>query len=324
MINLVYNEQLKLFRKKRLLVIVFIIICLVSLLAYGQYRQMKTAEKQIGSGNWRVQLQEEITDIQNRMNTGGGGSNQALKIRAAQDQYYLDHNINPKAPGAPTFLRLFIENALGLLLPLLVMVAASDIVSSEAGGGTIKLLLTRPVRRWKILLSKYIALLLSTSFIIFCSALFGYLISGAIFGYKGWTLPMLTGFSTRGTTLVTTHAHLIPLWRYLLIEFGLAWFVCAVIGAITLTLSVMIRSTAAVMGIMLAALIAGTILAHLASSWTSAKYLFVINLQLTDYINGTNPPIEGMTLGFSLSVLLAWMAASVACAFAVFCRKDMY
>lgn len=135
---------------------------------------------------------------------------------------------------------------------------------------------------------------------------------------------MLTGFSTHGTTLITTHAILIPLWKYLLIEFGLAWFVCTVVGTITLMLSVIIRSTAAVMGIMLAALITGTILANLASSWTNAKYLFMVNLQLTDYINGTSPPVEGMTLGFSLSVLLVWMTASIVVAFTVFCRKDMY
>ncbi len=35
-----------------------------------------------------------------------------LKIRLQQQQYYLDNDINPMAPGAPTFMRMFIETPL--------------------------------------------------------------------------------------------------------------------------------------------------------------------------------------------------------------------
>lgn len=52
------------------------------------------------------------------------------------------------------------------------------------------------------------------------------------------------------------------------------------------------------MGIMLAALISGAILSNMVSSWHSAKYLFMVNLRLTDYIKGAAPPIEGMRLAF--------------------------
>ncbi len=103
------------------------------------------------------------------------------------------------------------------------MVIAADLVSSEASGGTIKLLLTRPVKRWKILMSKYIAMILSTSFIVFSVAVLSYAISGIVFGYGGWNLPLLTGFSIQGEELNTTGVHLIPQWKYLLIEFGLAF-----------------------------------------------------------------------------------------------------
>lgn len=46
------------------------------------------------------------------------------------------------------------------------MAVASDIVSGERTTGTIKMLLTRPVRRWKVLMSKLIALLMFVSLII--------------------------------------------------------------------------------------------------------------------------------------------------------------
>ncbi|MGE8205906.1 ABC transporter permease subunit [Heyndrickxia sp. NPDC080065] len=324
--NLIYNEQLKLFRKKRLFVIILIVAFLVPIFTYAQYKQVKTTQEKMGTTDWRVQLQQEIVDIQNRLASSRipNDFEKYLRIRLGQQQYYLDHNINPNTPGAPTFMRVFAENSIGLLLPLLVMVVAADLVSSEASGGTIKLLLTRPVKRWKILLSKYIAMLYSISFIVLCVAILAFLISGIVFGYGGWSMPMLTGFSTRGDELITSNVHLIPQWKYILMEFGLVWFVCVVVGSLTFMLSVLLRSTAAVMGIMLSSLIAGAILINMVSSWESAKYLFMVNLQLTNYVNGSSPPIEGMTLGFSMLVLLIWLLLSLVVSFVVFTKRDVY
>ncbi|GER65877.1 ABC transporter permease [Weizmannia acidilactici] len=326
MTKLIYNEQLKLWKKKRILVIILIIACLVPIFTYAQYKESKSLQEKMGTSDWRVQLQKQIVDTQNRLGSASLSDDfkKYLRITLSQEQYYLNHNINPNAPGAPTFMRVFIENAIGLLLPLFVMVAASDIVSSETSRGTIKLLLTRPVKRWKILLSKYIAMLLSVSFILLCTAVLTYAISGIVFGYSGWNLPMLTGFTTKGNELLTTHVHSVPQWSYLLMELGLAWFVCVVAGSLTFMLSVLLRSTAAVMGIMLSSLIAGAILTNMVSAWPSAKYLFMVNLQLTNYVNGSSPPVEGMTLGFSIAVLSVWLVFSLIVSFVVFMKRDVY
>ncbi|WP_019721290.1 ABC transporter permease subunit [Heyndrickxia coagulans] len=326
MIRLIYNEQLKLWKKKRILVIILIIACLVPIFTYAQYKESKALQEKIGTSDWRVQLQKQIVDTQNRLGSASLSDDfkKYLRMTLSQEQYYLNHNINPNAPGAPTFMRVFIENAIGMLLPLFVMVAASDIVSAEAGSGTIKLLLTRPVKRWRILLSKYIAMLLSVSFILLCTAIFTYAISGIVFGYRGWNMPVLTGFTIKGDELLTAHVHAVPQWKYLLMAFGLAWFVCVVSGSLTFMLSVLLRSTAAVMGIMLSSLIAGAILTNMVSAWPSAKYLFMVNLQLTNYLNGTSPPVEGMTLGFSVAVLLVWLFLSLMVSFVVFTKRDVY
>ncbi len=45
------------------------------------------------------------------------------------------------------------------------MIVAIDIVSGERSDGTMKMLLTRPIRRWKILLSKYVTMLFFISLI---------------------------------------------------------------------------------------------------------------------------------------------------------------
>ena len=323
--GLVYNEMLKVVRKRRMLVIFLILLVLIPVFTYAQYRTYKTTTEQMGTSDWRALLQQQIVDTQNRLasNRVPEEWKEFMRLRIQVQQYYLDHDINPSAPGAPTFVRKFVEESISLFLPLLVVVVASDIVSSEYGQGTIKLLLSRPVRRWKILLSKYVALLLVISLILLLTGILAYLISGIVFGYGGWDMPVLTGFQMKGEHLVTDYVHLVPQWKYILMAFGLAWFTCTAVATLSFMVSVLVRSTAASMGIMLAALISGSLLVQLAPSWTSLKYLAFTNLKLTDYLSGAPILIEGMSLPFSLSVLSLWAAAALITAFAVFIRRDV-
>ncbi|UYZ23843.1 ABC transporter permease subunit [Mesobacillus jeotgali] len=326
MINLVRNEMLKIVRKKRILIVAGIIAVLVALFTYSQYREIERRLERFGDVDWRTTLQQQIIDTQNRITSSGISDEwkSELQLRIQQQQYYLDNNVNPMEPGAPSFARVFAEHSINLFLPLMIMVVAADIVSSERSAGTVKLLLTRPVKRWKILMSKYITLILSVSIIVVLFGVLSYLISGLIFGYQGWAAPVMTGFSVEGNELNTSAIQMIPQWQYLLMEFSLVWFVALIVGTITFMLSVLIRNTPAGMGVMLAALISGAILSNMVSSWESAKYLFMINLNLTGYLSGQAPPIEGMTLGFSLVVLALWGLAALIVSFVVFIRQDIY
>ncbi|MBC1458018.1 ABC transporter permease [Listeria newyorkensis] len=326
MINLVYNEQLKLYRKRRLLIILLLVAIIVGIFTYAQFRQHQEDEQKSGTTDWHVQVQQQIVDIENRLSSNRipDEYKKYMRVTLGQLQYYLDEDVNPNAPGAPTFLKSFVENGIGLLFPLFVMVIAADLISSESGSGTIKFLLTRPMKRWRILTSKFISMMLSVSIILLASAIIAYAISGVVFGYGGWTAPILTGFDVSGDAVGTSGVYSLPMWQYLLMEFGLAWLVAMVIGVLTLMCSVLVRSTAAVMGIMLSALITGSILSNLVSSWPSAKYLFMVNLQLTNYLNGTSPPVDGMTLGFSVVTLLVWMVAGLVTSYWVFMKRDVY
>ncbi len=323
--RLVYNELLKIVRKRRMLVVVLILAVLIPIFTYAQARQAEEMVKNVGTSDWRTLLQQQIVDAQNRLASSRLPDEWRvmLRLQTEQLQFYLDHDINPTAPGAPTFVRNFIEQSVALFLPLLVVVVASDIVSSEHSGGTIKLLLTRPVRRWKILLSKYLALILTVSLILLITGLLAYLISGLAFGYQGATLPVLTGFQEQNGQLVADHVHLVPQWKYILMAFGLAWFAAITVATLSFMVSVLVRSTAASMGIMMAAIISGSLLAQLAPTWEALKYLAFTNLRLADYLSGKPQMIEGMTLPFSLTVLSVWSLAALIISFAVFIRRDV-
>ena len=226
----------------------------------------------------------------------------------------------------PVFTRGFAGVGSVLLIPLLIAVFGADLVSSEFAEGTITLLLTRPVARWKVLLSKVVAMMLFTTLTLLAAFFLAWGISGVAFGWSGWGAPMLMGFrlgpgAAGGFDL--SGVRMVSLWQDTFAAWGLAWFSALAVGSITLLLSVVFRSAAAAMGTMMATLVGGTILSRVASDWDGAKWFFVTNLPLPDFYAGLPTPFEGMTLAFSVWVLLAWAAASLAAAFLLFTRRDV-
>lgn len=323
--RLVWNEAEKLYRRRRITVLILILIVLIPIFVYGQFRQVNMMIERLGTEDWHIAMQKQIVDQQNRLNSARIPDEwrNSIKMQIEQSQYYLEHDINPNAPGAPTFVREFMGNGINMFIPLLVLIVSIDLISGERADGTIKLLLSRPIRRWKILLAKYVTLLLFSSLIVLLVGIVSYLVAGVVFGYTGWTMPILTGFISGQEGLDMSFVHLLPQWQYILMAYGLGWFVSVVVGTIAFMVSVLVRSTPTGMGVMLAALITGNILANYASSWPQAKYVFSVNLRLTDYLAGRMPPVEGMTLGFSLLNLSVWALAALIVAFTVFTRQDM-
>ena len=65
------------------------------------------------------------------------------------------------------FLATYIVmNFLWVHIPFLVMLVAGDVVAGEGAAGTFRIYLTRPISRWKILLSKLFATYIYTAILI--------------------------------------------------------------------------------------------------------------------------------------------------------------
>src|SRR5204862_4220838 len=142
---------------------------------YSQYERLMRDRNR----NWRAEIQQRVANYQNALRRGRMNETWARSLRAEINrlQFYIDHDIEPDKPTAPIFVRGFANVAGFLLLPLLIAVLGSDIVSAEHAEGTDKLLLTRPVRRWKILASKLITLWIFSTLTLFSGAVLAYVIS---------------------------------------------------------------------------------------------------------------------------------------------------
>jgi ABC-2 type transport system permease protein len=248
----------------------------------------------------------------------------SMRAEVRRLQFYLDRGINPEAPTAPLVVRTFANAAGFLLLPLLVAVLGSDIVSAENAEGTDKLLLTRPVRRWKILTAKLVTLWLCASLTLLIGALVAYAVTAPVIPSHGWDVPTFNGFQFGGDSFRVESIRQLPLWKDALLAYGLQWYALLTVASISLMLSVIFKSSAASIGTMLASLIGGTILTRVSPDWTAGKYLFVSALPLADYYTGQAPPYGGMSMGFCIALLGAWALGALLVAYWLFTRRDVF
>ena len=321
MLNLVENESLKLIRRRRFAIVAGILLVILSIVSYAQHDRLARSR----NGNWRAELQERIARYENRLRRGQTNQSWARSMRAEirRLQFYLDRGINPEAPTAPLVVRTF-ANAAGWLLPLLVAILGADIVSAENAEGTDKLLLTRPVRRWKILTSKLLTLWIFTTLTLLTGAVIAWCVTSPVIPAGGWDVPTFNGFQLAGETLKLDSVRQLPLWQDALIAYGLQWYGLLCVACIALMLSVLFKSSAASIGTMLASLIGGTIITQLNPDWTAARFLFSSSLPLADFYTGQAPPFEGMTMTFCITLLGAWAVGALTIAYTRFVRRDVF
>jgi ABC-2 type transport system permease protein len=336
MISLVQNEVMKLLLKKKMVLIILLVLVFTSLFAYGEkYTYDKNIERfenasdatttDSATFDWKSLSTQRLEDMKERLDSPyiPESGIQSIVIEIEQLTYFIENDINPITPSAAKFSVEFIEQGIVMLIPLLVIILAADLVSGEFTAGTIKLLLTRAIPRWKILLSKYFSLIMMTTLVMFLIGIIATGVSFAFFGRWGFDQPVATGFNSVGGVLNSDAVILVTSFEYMMLVYALAWFVSIVIATITFMVSVIVKSTSTAIGILMATLIGGQFLQFFLSDWEIVKYFYVTNLNLTRYLTGSYQPIEGMNLVFSIIVLGIWAIISLVISFQVFDRKDV-
>lgn len=329
---LIKNEVNKILSRKKMLLITVIMLILISLFSYGQnYQYKNTMNKYLKTTNqtenidWQALQKQQIEDLKNRLNRPETpeASKASINIRIQQNQYYLDNDINPITPSAAKFAVKLMEQSVFVLLPLLIIILAGDSVCGEFSAKTIKVLLTRSTPRWKILLSKYLALLILISITILEMAVLSIIVSGFLFNNWGFYEPIATGFSSSNGTLDVSNVVKVTQFQYLILVYSLGWFISVIVGTISFMVSVLVRNTATSIGVMMATLVGGGFLQLFLADWPIVKYFFVINLNLPQYLTGSYTPISGMSLVFSSLVLLCWGIGALVISFVVFTKQDV-
>lgn len=164
--------------------------------------------------------------------------------------YELEHKSYPSTNDMGTTAMSSMLSIGTFMIALLMMILAGGIVSQEMATGSIKSLIIAPVRRWKILLAKLLALLtmcVVTGLIVYGVSVVSH---GILFGFTSGA-PYV--YATGGTV------HAIGYYPYLFCRLFVDFTQVLVYMTLAMMLSVITRNTAASVGISLAVYFGGSI-----------------------------------------------------------------
>ena len=196
---------------------------------------------------------------------------------------------------------LFNKNGTGQMLTFMAIIGSAGILAKEHSLGTIKLLLIRGQGRSKILASKYVTVLLYSLTLSLVTLLVGIVAGGAAFGFKDVETGLVGALAAAGIH-----------YAYMIVYVTL-----------TFLLGVLTRSAGASIGIGMMIVLMEGLVVQLLSRYAFTKYLLFTHADLSVYLNGGTPPVQGVTLPFSLGVIFIYLALFLGASFVTFKKRDV-
>ncbi len=287
------NEQIKLFSRFAtwsMFIIIAVIIIASGIITFI-FDDFVT--KDYGD-NWRTELQEENADFEEMME--GEYMEGAYTGEIERNNYHLENDIKPSSYDGWQFT---LDNAgLSMMISLFTIIIAAGMIASEFRWGTIKLLLIRPISRTKIMFSKYATVLLfALSMLIFLFVI--NLIVGAIFfGINGlnptFVQSTMSGFQEVG------------IMKEIFTEYGLQMIKLVMMATFAFMISSLFRNSGMAIGLAIFLMFAGNMIVGVLSQYEWSKYILFANTDLSQYQADRHPMIEGMTMGFSVTILVIY------------------
>ena len=235
-----------------------------------------------------------------------------------ENKYILEEKIdtNDSDTLRSVIMNFFTEYSF-LIIVFIIMIAGA-IVSDEFSKGTIKSLLIVPHDRSKILLSKYIAVMVSL--VLFITFLFvaQLLVGGIILGFSSLNIPAVV------YNLTDKNIEVLNIFSYFLFNLVANLPQIILLATLAFAVSVILNSTAAAITITFCGMIAADMINGIAYSYNIKllNYFVTTNSDFTTYLFG-GTSIYGVTLGHSILICLTYLVIMLVITFMVFKNKDI-
>lgn len=220
-------------------------------------------------------------------------------------------------PEQITFWTVFLTStSLVTVVALLAIVIAGGIVSSEFSQGTVKFLLINPVKRWKILMSKYFTVI-TVGYIMLC-ILFVVMIpiTGLMLGFDGFSTPYI--YVSGGDVKE------MPTLLYAAEQYLMKSVEMVVMSTLAFAISSLVRSTALAIGVSVFTMCIGStvtqLLGQLEQDW--ARFLVFANTDLASISKG-HSIFAQHSLTFAIGVLIAHMVVFLLTAWDGFTKRSV-
>ncbi|XKE94688.1 ABC transporter permease [Metaplanococcus flavidus] len=310
--KLIWNEQIKLYAKKG----TWVMFAVLLVIAIGgglitKFFGTESDFKEYGDG-WQTELQEENAQLTAEMadEEFGGFMNDMI---IAENNYHLDNNIKPQPYDGWEYV---LENSfLTSVISLFTIIVAAGIISNEFKWGTIKLLLIRPISRTKILLSKYVSVLIFALTLLVFLLMTSWLVGAVLFGLNGLN-PMIVQDMMPGYAYNDVLGEIAK-------SYGFSIVTLVMMATFAFMISAIFRSSGMAIGLAIFLMMAGNTIVAFLSQYEWSKFILFANTNLAQYTNGTEPMISGMSMTFSIIVLLVYFAIFMGAAWAAFTKRDV-
>lgn len=234
-------------------------------------------------------------------------------------KYMIENKFNEPDDISCRGLLLSFFSTTELFIVVAVCLIASSIISEEFNKGTIKMLLVRPYSRTKILLSKFITVLLSILFMIFVSYFIQLIVGIIFFGPKSLSSGVLI------YNYITHNVKEISIFSNILITILCKLPIYIIIGTFAFCFSTFINNTGVSIAISIAFYIGSEIINSIVYYFNIKwiKYIITVNWDFSSYLYGKTPIINGTGFMFSLVICLIYFIIMIIPTFIYFNHKNI-
>ena len=261
---------------------------------------------------WIEEMEADVVQMEEQLASPDLTEDERTEIEA--EKQGLEENIVLNAEWSqPGSREGIIVNAYGTIsiVTLFTIIASAGIVASEFSQGTIKMLLSRPVKRWKILTSKYLTVLLFGLALTVLTYVFT-IISAFIF------FP-----SAEGNSIIWSGAdlELSAIWGKSLYMMFLSLINVFMISTFAFMVGSVFRSTSLAIGLSLFLFFTGTMIVFFLERFEIAKYIFFAH-DLTQYELGQKM-LDSNTMTFSVVIVSVYVILFLAISYLTFSKRDV-
>lgn len=321
-LRLIHNENIKIVFQLKTLIMAILIVVITFGLGLFTYTEKdiswkKSAEEQVQ--RLEKSREEAVKKMSEEPQNDSTKKINELILSMYDDnlkvlRYCIDKNI-PYKVMTPLKFTYEAASIIGLIL-LFMIVQASNTVANEYSMGTIKQLLMKPYRRWKILLSKYLSIvLISTGFLILLFSI-SYIVGAMKFSGNGSGIVEVIlndgMIVERNVVEYTIQAYLFGLVEILMLT-ALSLMLAVIFKNVTISI---IASIGLWMG--------GAIATNFLGKYSWYKFLIFPHLDLKQYLPGETPSISDGTIAFSIVMLVVYFIIFISISLAVFTKRDVY
>lgn len=281
---------------------------------YGQNFKDEALQRYLSSKNTLLELEK-----QNNKTYSNEKEYQDAQENAEKSKYAIENDKDIfNQSDARGILLDFISNYELFIIITIVFVAGS-IVSEEFNKGTIKLLLVRPYSRIKILLAKFITVLITILFIIAFTIIAQFIVGGIVFGFDSLKIPDVIYNHNTGSLIE------ISIFKSVILSALGRLPIYILIGSLAFALGTLLNNTGIAITISLLGYMVSSIINELVYQYNLKNFKFFVttNWDFTQYYYGNLPTLQGLSMEFSCIICLIYFAVMIIPTFIVFKKKNI-